>query len=54
MTNFKMFETNKTLRNLNFENLNLFLISIFGFRIFQLEKNLGSRVLGFGEWGRIL
>jgi len=29
-----MFKTNESLRHLYFENLNLFRISIFGFRIF--------------------
>ena len=31
MTEFQMFETSKSLNNLNFENSNLFRISIFGF-----------------------
>jgi len=38
MTKFQMFETDKSLRNLNFENSNLFRISIFGFRIFPTPK----------------
>jgi len=44
-----MFETNKTLGNLNFENLNLFRISIFGFGIFSPPKACLFPVMP-GEW----
>jgi N-methylhydantoinase B len=39
-----MFETNKSLGNLDFEHLNLFRISIFGFRI--LQSLLGGMKMG--------
>jgi hypothetical protein len=38
MAKFQMFETNISLRNLNFGNSDLFRISIFGFRIFLVSK----------------
>jgi len=42
-----MFQT-KSLENLDFENSNLFRISIFGFRIFQLQTLFGFAYAGLG------
>ena len=44
MTEFKMFPTNKNLRHLNFENSNLFRISIFGFRIFGFNMSVAISI----------
>ena len=38
MTKIQMFETNKSLKHLDFENLDLFRVSIFEFRIWIIHR----------------
>jgi len=48
MLKFQMSQT-KEFRKLDFENLNLFRISIFGFRIFESQTLFGSGYASLGS-----